>query len=613
MSHMFRNKIYICLLILLYICSSLNGQDPIEEKQKKEADLLQKIEETSNDSLKMEYYNQLRRLVTYDDPQKNLTYTKAYGKLAEKLGYKLKIGLAKFYEANAYVPMGNNEEALKSLLEAEEIFTSLSDHSKLISVINSIGAVYEGLNLDKEALRFFQRSLDLAISISDKRRQGIALNNISNIHFRAGNYTKSKNALDSVYKISEALDDQLKEILDLNYANTLMGLKLYQKAQTLYDKILKSKNQDNAIISRCYFGLGKIKYFQDDLEMGLKHFKKAKSIAINNSLTQISNEIDEWIVKCYETKTDFQKAYIALKDSKLLSDSMHNIEVEEKVVDALKKYEAEKLEQEIKVLTLENEVNSLNLKKTRQLSLIFIVVALLLGLLAFLAWRLKNIKTKNNIELTSKNQQISKALEEKNILLREIHHRVKNNLQVISSLLKLQSQYIEDEGAVKAIAEGRNRVHSMALLHQNLYKEDNLTGVNMKEYFTNLIEGLFDAYKITDIKLVTEIEDLTLDIDTVIPLGLIANELVSNALKHAFEKVENGVLTVKLWEKDGHLLFNVKDNGNGYDKNLVAEGKKSFGQKLIKSLSDKLEADIQVTTTSGTNVTLSIKDYKKVG
>lgn len=509
--------------------------------------------------------------------------------------------------------MGNNEEALKSLLEAEEIFTSLSDHSKLISVINSICAVYEGLNLDKEALRYFRRSLDLAKSISDKRRQGIALNNISNIHFRAGNYTKSKNALDSVYTISEALDDQLKEILNLNYANTLMGSKQYQQAQTLYDKIMKSKIQDSAILSRCYFGLGKIKYYQGDTELALKHFNKAKSISINNSLTQIANEKDEWIVKCYELKTDFQKAFIELKDSKILSDSMHNLEVEEKVVDALKKYEAEKLEQEIKVLTLENEVNSLNLKKTKQLSLIFIFVALLLGLLAFLAWRLKNIKAKNNIELTSKNQQISKALEEKNILLREIHHRVKNNLQVISSLLKLQSQYIEDEGAVKAIAEGRNRVHSMALLHQNLYKEDNLTGVNMKEYFTNLIEGLFDAYKITDIKLVTEIEDLTLDIDTVIPLGLIANELVSNALKHAFENIENAVLTVKLWEKEGQLLFNVNDNGKGYNENQVAKSKKKFGQKLIKSLSDKLEADVQVITTSGTDVTLSIKDYKKVG
>ena len=153
----------------------------------------------------------------------------------------------------------------------------------------------------------------------------------------------------------------------------------------------------------------------------------------------------------------------------------------------------------------------------------------------------------------------------------------------------------------------------MALLHQNLYKENNLTGVNMKEYFTNLIEGLFDAYKITDIKLVTEIEDLTLDIDTVIPLGLIANELISNALKHAFENVKNGLLMVKLWEKDGQLIFNVKDNGNGYDEILIAKDKKSFGQKLIKSLSDKLEADVQVTTTTGTDVTLSIKDYKKVG
>ncbi len=405
----------------------------------------------------------------------------------------------------------------------------------------------------------------------------------------------------------------MKQILDLNYATTLIGLKKNSEAKYLFAKVLKSNIQDNAIISRCYFGLGKIKLQENETELALKYFKKAKTIAADNSLTQFAYEIDEWIVKCYESKTDFEKAFTTLKDSKSITDSIHKNEVEEKVVDALKKYEAEKLEQEIKVLKLKNEVSSLSLRKSRQLTWIFIVCAFLLGLMAWLLWRLKTLRERSNKDLNQSNDQLKTALQEKNILLREIHHRVKNNLQVISSLLKLQSQYIEDEGAVRAIAEGRNRVHSMALLHQNLYKEDNLTGVNMKEYFTNLIEGLFDAYNIspTDISLQTEIDDLTLDIDTVIPLGLIANELVSNALKHAFDNVSDAVLEVKLWEKDGHLIFKVKDNGIGYNATSVGEVKKSFGQKLIKSLSDKLEADIVVISDSGTDVTLSIKDYKK--
>src|SRR5690606_12446810 len=140
-------------------------------------------------------------------------------------------------------------------------------------------------------------------------------------------------------------------------------------------------------------------------------------------------------------------------------------------------------------------------------------------------------------------------------------------LQVISSLLKLQSQHIEDASAIRAIAEGRNRVHSMALLHQNLYQEENLTGVEMKAYFTRLVEGLFEAYNIRtgQIRMETDIQPMTLDIDTVIPIGLIANELISNALKYAFPTdTGNAKLFIGLRELQDELVFEVSDNGVGY-------------------------------------------------
>jgi two-component sensor histidine kinase len=232
----------------------------------------------------------------------------------------------------------------------------------------------------------------------------------------------------------------------------------------------------------------------------------------------------------------------------------------------------------------------------------FAGLAVLCGLL-FLSWQLYQKVKKSNVAL-------SRAMEEKNILLREIHHRVKNNLQVISSLLKLQSGYIRDDAAIQAIAEGRSRVQSMALLHQNLYKDDNLTGVNMHEYFENLIQGLFDTYNISAerIRLHTNIAPISLDVDTVVPLGLITNELISNTLKHAFPGEMSGELFIDLYEAGDELVLRVRDTGVG---DQMEKGKDGFGSKLIQSLSDKLEARINTSYLKGTTVEVLIRDYKK--
>ena len=127
---------------------------------------------------------------------------------------------------------------------------------------------------------------------------------------------------------------------------------------------------------------------------------------------------------------------------------------------------------------------------------------LIFGILAFVLYRFYD-------KIKMQNATINKTLHEKDLLMNEIHHRVKNNLQIISSLLKLQSRFIEDENALEAIKDGRNRVESMAILHRNLYEEDNVTGVNMKNYFSNLIQNIFHSYNLTEdeIELSLDIED----------------------------------------------------------------------------------------------------------
>ncbi|MFT4536444.1 MAG: two-component sensor histidine kinase [Saprospiraceae bacterium] len=153
----------------------------------------------------------------------------------------------------------------------------------------------------------------------------------------------------------------------------------------------------------------------------------------------------------------------------------------------------------------------------------------------------------------------------------------------------------------------------MALIHQNLYSEDNLTGINVKSYLEKLIEGLFNSYNINKDKVTLGlyIEDIELDVDLVIPLGLIANELVTNALKHAFTEQDQGKIIVALsTDKDG-LKSTVKDNGKGIETTLNIEEMESFGFQMIYAFKEKLQAELLIENKNGTSVNLIIKDFQK--
>ena len=197
------------------------------------------------------------------------------------------------------------------------------------------------------------------------------------------------------------------------------------------------------------------------------------------------------------------------------------------------------------------------------------------------------------------------------VLMKEVHHRVKNNLQVISSLLDLQSLTITDSQASEAVIEGKNRVQSMALIHQNLYSEGNIKGIKTKEYISNLLQSLCDSYNITNdkVKVNTQIDDLNLDLDTMIPLGLVLNELVSNSLKYAFKDGRQGELSIVLKEEARHLLLKVSDNGAGYPEGMNTKESKSFGMKMIRAFAQKLKAKLDIYNNNGAVVEMQITKY----
>ncbi len=201
-------------------------------------------------------------------------------------------------------------------------------------------------------------------------------------------------------------------------------------------------------------------------------------------------------------------------------------------------------------------------------------------------------------------EQIRASLREKEVLLREVHHRVKNNLQIIHSLLDLQSDYIQDEQALDVFRESQQRVRAMALVHERLYQSKDLSRVDFAEYIQNLSNDLFLSYgtDAANIALKTNISAITLDIDTAIPCGLIISELVSNAMKHAFPDGRKGEITIDFHPvgDDGKLALVIRDNGVGLPTDWDPENVTSFGLRLVNMLARQLRAEIEISPSDGT-------------
>lgn len=220
--------------------------------------------------------------------------------------------------------------------------------------------------------------------------------------------------------------------------------------------------------------------------------------------------------------------------------------------------------------------------------------------------------TEDITEQKKMEEQLKTSLKEKEVLLKEIHHRVKNNLQIISSLLSLQSGYIEDDKALQVFKNCRERVRTMGLVHEELYRSRSLSSIDFKEYINRLISHLLDSYSLNpgQVQLKMEIEEAFFDIGTTIPLGLILNELITNSLKHAFPDNKEGELYIYLGKsKDDKFdqTLVVGDTGVGLSKEIDFRKNNSFGMLLVNTLVKQLRGVISCETETGTRFTVKFK------
>ncbi|MGF7117027.1 sensor histidine kinase [Methanobacterium oryzae] len=223
--------------------------------------------------------------------------------------------------------------------------------------------------------------------------------------------------------------------------------------------------------------------------------------------------------------------------------------------------------------------------------------------------------TRDITELKNVENQLKSSINEKELLLREVHHRVKNNMQIISSILNLQSAHLKDKIALNTLRESQNRVKSMAIVHEELYQSNDLSKIDFAEYMKRLVAELFNSYGVSQkvIKSKISAQNIFLDIDTAIHCGLIINELVSNSLKHAFPLIKStedsefkknttkGEINIEFYLDDDHHTLLIEDNGIGFPEDIDPQNTKTLGLKLVNTLVYQLSGEIKINTEKGSS------------
>jgi two-component sensor histidine kinase len=247
----------------------------------------------------------------------------------------------------------------------------------------------------------------------------------------------------------------------------------------------------------------------------------------------------------------------------------------------------------------------------------FLVLIIIIALYTITEKNKSNqILTIQKADINTQKNLIKQTLKEKDLLLKEIHHRVKNNLQIVSSLLSLKTKNLKDRESIEAIDECKERIHAIALIHQKLYLDKSFAKINMQDYLDDLLKQIGKSLnkEMDDIKILLKTNEIVLNIDTVVPLGLIVSELITNAFKYAFADIKEGKLKVEISEiEDDNFQLLVKDNGHGMQEGFNFLESKTLGVEIVQALTEQLEGELSYKSgENGTSIRIKFKELKNI-
>lgn len=546
--------------------------------------------------------------------------------------------------------VGQHDSSLYYFSQALEYYESVQNREREADLIVEIGETYRNNDVPDRAMDYFIQAVRIYDSLQLLNPIADTYNRMADLVMRQNDYPKAEQYLSNIDELlrsspyppalahrwmnqgriynskflfdsailchQRAIDlfDSLKMYHDKgramhNRANSLRELKRYDEAMELCQEALTIPELSANLKSRIFTIL-----LIADIYRGVGQLKKSIAYGLQGlSLAETYGFLDrkrvalKYLSQVYELKHRYDSAYYYHKLYTNLMADIFDKDIYEQVNRMNTLYETEKKEQTITLqqANLEAREATIALQRSRQNQLFYgIGFSIIIGSILLIAYVQKNRTAKL---LSTQKEEIEKQNKEKETLLKEIHHRVKNNLQVISSLLNMQSRKMKDSEAKVAVREGQSRIKSMSLIHQKLYSEGNLSRINMKEYMDDLCGFLFKSYKANDqILLKVESEDILLDVDTAVPLGLIINELITNALKYAFPKKIDGCISLQLINKAEGLSLEIADTGIGLP--VGYDQKQSMGMRLVHILVEQLNGKLEIENKSGAVFTIHFEE-----
>lgn len=565
-----------------------------------------------NDSNKVNLLNNLAKSYRQSSDDSVWKLASRAKQLAEQIAYNKGLATALINISIYHRTRGEFTAAIQECLRATQLYEEMKAGTSLADSYLQLAQIYKDMSGSNNTEDYLDRAIaysNQAYGIYETLRDSIGLANSLNqagICYRdKGKQYGRKHFYDTAFAA------YLKALKLVQHGRSPgMLSKLYNNISQVYSEhkkdyhhalsyLLKAEklNLEHQNLSSLSYNYGNIAFAYSKLNNHAQSLLYARKMLaagrqlkrperIRNAYTQLYNSHLE------AGRSDSALFYYILADK--LDDSLTNLSKMQQVLDLQTKYETDKKESTIVQLQEESS------NKNKRIAWLLAGLVLVAALAACMLWLYQRVRKQS--------RQIAEQSARLEVMMKELHHRVKNNLQIVSSLLSLQSNRLTDEGAISVLRESQLRVQAMSFIHQRLYKTDTLTAVNMKEYLTDLAESLVSSYgynrEAFDLEIIVEKE--LMDIDKALPTGLIINEMVTNSLKYAYQSVSRPSLSIQLRELPDEMILVVKDNGVGMDVVRWQQSSSSFGKQLISALCKQLRAKQSLQVEGGTEFRIVI-------
>jgi two-component sensor histidine kinase/tetratricopeptide (TPR) repeat protein len=592
----------ICIIVLFNINLVLSQENNLSKLQKRWL-------ETSNAADKFDAGSQIGKCYLFNNPDSSYYFFKESIRIADSennINFKAQgyHNLAIYYKT-----VGDYNLSIENTIIALTYYDETKDMEGVIDGNALLGHNYALREDYTQSFKHYEVSINLADEYGKESKKTSALIGKGNVLYFMNKLDEASAAFEQAIRNSEKYnsgDDVTKAGLYNNTGNLYLTKDDYRKAIENYTKAFKIyfELKDKIGMSLISFNIGDAYLGVNDYDSSLKYFNINLFLAQELNINEEIKYAYKGLTNLYEQKLQYDSAYkyynlfIQFKDS--VRDVQYSVEV-----DALvNKYKEERNEKEL--LAANEKVAQgkiIQEQSERIINLLIVGGIFLLALFLLVYWMYRRSQKANQLVrdqskvISNKNESIDKALLQKDILLKEVHHRVKNNLQIIRSLLNLQTKKLKSKAAIQAIEDSKNRVQAIALMHKSLYQDEHFNRVDLKGYFEDLIDNhkaLFVSDK-NKLHFEIEIEELMVSVDDAVPLGLIISELISNSIKHAFGKeVLSPQITLILIITEDQISLTFADNGIGVDADFDLYSLDSLGFEIITALTDQIQGEIKV-------------------